>query len=237
MKFALITLMIFFSTRSLAQIHYQDNSIKVTGSATLEFEPDEIHLIVHLKEVKRNDNRISIEKARTELYKLCNQAGVQTSDIDVSNMTFELINRRISYLGKKELDIDKKEIYDIKFTDMAKLLDLIKQLNQDYIERLALGKMTHTNIEKLREEVKIDATKNAFKKAELLAKAVERKIGQVIYIEEIESQAPLENNELRLSNSKSAYQAPYEYDSFKGNVAGLKPLSMRYAIEMICTLK
>ncbi len=236
MKNILIILFVSISISSLAQVNYQENTIQVTGSALLEFEPDEIHLIVHLKEVKKRDKKVSMATARTEFYKLCNNAGVPTSDIAVSNMTFDLINRRISYLGKKELDIDKKEIYDITFTDMTKLLSLIKILNQDYIEQLSLGKISHTKIEQFREEVKIDATKAAYRKAGLLAKAVNLNIGKVVFIEELEDRAMNLGNGLNLSNSKKGYRAGYEYSSFKGKVAGLKQLSLRYAIQMVCTL-
>lgn len=237
MKNILILLCVFISSSSLAQVNYQENTIKVTGSALLEFEPDEIHLIVHLKEVKKRDKQMSMASARTEFYKLCNNAGVANSDIAVSNMTFDLINRRMSYLGKKELDIDQKEIYDIKFTDMTKLLSLIKNLNQDYVDQLSLGKITHTKIEQFREDVKIDATKAAYRKAGLLAKAVDRNLSQVLFIEELENHTMNADNELNLTNSKNTYRAAYEYTSFKGNVAGLKPLSIRYAVQMICSLK
>ena len=216
-----------------AQINYQPQTIKVTGSAEKLVEPNIVHLVVHLKEVRTRNLSIPLLKARAEFMKACTTAGVENKYIKLSNANSKL-EQKLSLWRRNKTEVIQRETYDIKFTDMNKMLRLIEKLDQPFVESLNFGKQTHTDIVRFRKEVKEEAAKAGIEKAKYLAKASGREIGRIIYIEEL-----TDVNNQGLANSYSN-QIRYGKKSYGGHAKvnfGFKPMALHYKVQVICELK
>lgn len=229
----LVWIGVLLSGLAHGQINYQPQTIKVTGIAEKLVEPNEVHLVVYLKEVNERNSQIPLVQARTEFMKICTAAGVAQEAIKLSNANSRL-EKKLSLWRETRTSVIQEETYDIKFTDMNQLLLTIEALDKPFVETLHFGEQTHTEITTFKKEVKQDAAKAAIEKATYLAKASGREIGKIIYLEELE-----EVNAQELVNSY-ANQITYKKESYGGGAKvnfGFKPLALRYKVQVICELK
>lgn len=232
-SYYLVFAFLLTSLFATAQINYQPQTIKVTGTAEKMVEPNEVHLLVHLKEVSERNKQIPLALARTEFMKVCTETGIENKNIKLSNANSRL-QQKLSLWRKARTEVIQRETYDIKFTDMDKLLRCIEKLDKPFVETLNFGEQTHTEITTYRKEVKEAATKAAIEKATYLAKASGQELGMVIYIEEIN-----DINTQGLANSYSN-NIGYKKKSYGGGAKvnfGFKPLALRYKVQVICKLK
>lgn len=77
--------------------------------------------------------------------------------------------------------------YTIKVSSPEKLDKIVNDLNENAVENFNISKTSHSNIEKLRKEVKTKALMAAKFKAEYLAESIGEKIGEALLIQEIEN--------------------------------------------------
>lgn len=224
---------ILFGITTQAQINYKPQTIKVKGSAEKQVEPNEIHLVVDIQEVKERNTRISIQQARTEFFKICDATKVSKDAIDMSYMRSQLMKQKISFWRRKKTELIQREVYDIKFKDMDKMLRFIDQIDKPFVRSIRFGKQTHTEMMAYRKQVKEEATKGALKKARYLSQAAGQEIGKVIFIEEIS------NNYNSLANQRSN-TISYAKKSYGGNAKvnfGFQPIELRYEVLVVCELK
>ncbi len=223
---------IFLSYFAMAQINYQPQTIKVKGSAEKLVEPNEVHLIVNLKEINERNNQLSIVQARDEFLAICNAQLVETENIKLSNANSRL-EQKLSLWRKARTEVVQRESYDVKFTDMEKLLSVIETLDKPFVESIDFGEQTHTKITTYRKDVKEDAAKAAIEKATYLAKASGREIGKVIFIEEVDDRYTGATNQF-------ANKMRYEKEKYGGSAKvnfGFSPIGLRYEVLVICELK
>lgn len=229
----LILLGLLVSFWATAQINYQPQTIKVTGTAEKLVEPNEVHLVVHLKQVKERNKEMSLTEARTELMKVCTAVGIVNENIKLSNANSRL-EKKLRLWRKTKTTVVQRETYDIRFTDMNKLLSCIEKLDEPYVETLNFGEQTHTEIARFRREVKEDATKAAIEKAKYLAVASGQEVGRVVFIEELR-----DVNTPNVANHYSNNIA-YKKGSYGGGAKvnfGFKQLALHYKVLVICELK
>ena len=234
--------LIYAGLTSFAQVDYQNKTLKVTGSAKLLIQPDEIYLIVILTEVNKRDNKMNISQARSEFYKVCNELKVSKENISVSDMRFDAIQQRMNFWKNKVRIFTKQERYEVKFSNLSELERFVKKIEQDYVQNISMGRIAHSKLTDYREEVKMNAIKAAKHKAEYLTKAIEQKVGPAIYIEEITA-SPFRG----LGNSNSSNvnigggrrdETLYIIDGMAKNViSDIKPIELRYEILAIFELK
>lgn len=229
----LIFIGILLSFFAQAQINYQPQTIKVSGIAEKLVEPNEVHLVVYLKEVKERNRSMNLVQARNEFMKICTSAGIASINIKLSNANSRL-EKKLSLWRKAKTSVVQRESYDVKFTDMNKLLACIEKLDESFVENLHFGEQTHTEITKYKREVKEDATKAALEKAGYLAKAAGQEIGKVVFIEEladVNSQSVANSYGNNISYKKASYGGGAKVNF------GFKPLALRYKVQVICELK
>ena len=238
MKNLIVLLFLTVSIPSFAQITYQNKTMKVTGSAKLLIQPDEIYLNLILTEVNKRDKKVNISQARSEFYKACNELQIHKENITVSDMRFDAIKQRMSFWRNKVRVFTKQERYEVKFNNLVELEKFVKRMEQDYVQSISIGKITHSELTNFREQVKMDAMKAAKHKAEYLTKAIGQKVGPAIYIEEV-STSPYMNytnfNRSALSNVSSRYRG--EEIKPQNIRTDMKPIELRYEIMAIFELK
>ena len=229
----LIAICMYSCSLAKAQVNYQPQTIKVTGSAEKLVEPNEVHLIVQLIDLSGKKWNKPIAQGRNSFLEICESSGVKKSNIKLSNASSSL-EQRLSLWRKTATNVRQREVYDIKFTDMDQMLNCIEKLDEPFVESLSFGKQTHTEITRYRKEVKESAAKAAIEKANYLASASGTKLGSVIYIEEL-----IDTHNQGLANQYAGnvrYKKSVSGGGAKVNF-GFKPMVLRYKVEIVCELR
>jgi hypothetical protein len=163
--------------------------IEVTGSAEMEFVPDEIFMTFTLKEyLDASRKKVKLETIKTDFLVLCKTAGIPDSNISISSYSG---NERWDYWWyykrRKDPDFMSSISYTIKVSSPEYLDKIVNDLNENAVENFNIAKTSHSNIEQLRKEVKTKALKAAKYKAEYLAESIGEEIGEALLIQEIEN--------------------------------------------------
>jgi uncharacterized protein len=73
----------------------------------------------------------------------------------------------------------------LKLNKNTNFLNLVEDLNKEFVQSIRVSKTTHSDILKLRKEVKKEAMRAAKEKATYLLESVDEKIGNLVYAEEL----------------------------------------------------
>ena len=175
------------------------NYIEVTGKAEMEIIPDMIYLdiIVSEKDSKNKTSLAEMEKAMiSKLKELEIDVSKDLSLKDVSS----IFKRNI--ISKSDVLLSKEYVLLIhNGTAAGKVVGALEKVD---ISNISIEKVDHSKIEQYRKEVKINATKAAKEKAELLSNAVNQTIGKALYIQELEQnlfQMPMSNRFLAMNKA------------------------------------
>lgn len=160
--------------------------IEVYGNAEREVTPDEIYFTITLKEyLEDSKNKISIDGLERELYNAVRKVGVRDEDfqiMDVASYNYDWYWRdkkreREEFLASKQ--------YRITFKDLNEINRLFAYVDPKGIQSTNIAGYSHSDIEKIRRELKIEALKNAKDKAEYLLDGIKETLGEVIEVQEI----------------------------------------------------
>ena len=176
MKKTVLLLVLFLGTLALGMAQSKENDfleqpyIEVTGTAMMEVVPDEIYVKIILREKD--------QRGKTELEQQEKKLGIDVKkDLAVRNMAG---NRYKLKSGAMKL---RKE-YVLLLHDVNTLDRVFAGLEQMGGVEAEVERVDHSQIEKLRREVKEDAIKVAKEKATGLAAAIGQSIKEAIYIRE-----------------------------------------------------
>jgi uncharacterized protein len=211
--------------------------IEVTGSAEMEIVPDEISMIFTLKEyLDAAKMKVKLESIKNDFLKLCKDAGVADSNISISSYSgsepwdYSWYKKR-----KTEPDFKSSISYAVKVSSPEKLDKIVSGMNENAIDNFYLGKISHSKIEQLRKEVKIQALIATRNKAEYLAESIGEKLGEALLIEEIEnSYGGYYANEY--SNAVSQRAMSYD-DNSNSSKPDFQKIKLRYEMKAEYKLK
>jgi uncharacterized protein YggE len=176
-------IVMLFTTTSFAQETFKGEPfIEVSGTAKIEIDPNEIYLQVRLREFEENKNKISLEKLDKDFLDALKGAGIDKNRLQLSNVGSE-----IGKLGKKDKDAFREKTYVIKLTSGNELEKLLTKLEPVKVYQASITKITHSDIEKLKLDLKVSALKAARTKAETMVKSIGNNIGKPLMIREWES--------------------------------------------------
>jgi uncharacterized protein YggE len=212
------------------------NKIEVMGSSEMELIPDEIYLTFTLKEYLKDNHKIKIENIKTTFLDVCKKAGLNEKDISIENYNGnETYNYYWYYRRKREPNFVASISYQIKVKTMDKIDEIVNEMNPDAVENFYINKVSHSEIEEKRKEVKNKAVIACKTKAEGLLNSIGEKIGNALLIQEIENDmaatpsygfAGMEDN----LYSNSIAKANYEVDNSSINPS-IKSIKLRYVIK------
>lgn len=155
------------------------NYIEVTGKAILEVVPDEIFIRIVLDE-RDNKGKLSVEELEKSLMSVLKKMEIDPKDaLSMRDATSNYKQRKV-----KRPDILTKKEYILRVNDAMLVSDLFAALEEAGISNVAVERTEHSEMEKFRREVKINAIKAAKEKAEALTSAIGQGIGRAIYIYE-----------------------------------------------------
>jgi uncharacterized protein len=165
--------------------------IEVTGSSEMEIEPDEIRLEIGIEEYwkeefeKNSDfkdykTKVPISEVENNLFSDLMNIGITKEKVIVKD-----VGNYWRYRGK---DFLIKKQYEIKFTDLSKATQIINSINTKGIDFIRIAELKNKNITEYRKQVKIEALKAAKTKAQYLLESLEKKLGDIISIVEIDDE-------------------------------------------------
>src|SRR5688572_5366372 len=159
-------------------------TITVNGSAELEVVPDEIYVQVYLKEYdKKGGGKVSIDKIRQDFLTAVRSLGLPDTSISVSGYDANNYNPWWRKKNKKE-DLHASITYQVKLRSTAQVDQLVDKLDDQATQNFYISRTSHSRLEEIRRNLKIQAVKAARDKAQYLADAVNEKVGVAVTIHE-----------------------------------------------------
>lgn len=185
MKKMLLPLLFFFSQVVFSQTGEKNfidqNYIEVNGSAELEVVSDLIYVHIVLKD-KENKNKLSVAELEKQMFLNLEGAGIDLKkDLVVEDFTGNL---KDAWLSKPDMVLIKQ--YQLTLHETSNMQKIFLALQSLGITEVSIERLDHSQIEKYRTEVKVNAIKAAKEKAQALAGAIGQTIGRAIYIQEMD---------------------------------------------------
>lgn len=247
MKKALFTaiaiFMIFVSanaqTSSPLYINPYPKTISVTGSAFIEIIPDEIFVQVDLREYeKKGAGKTDIEKIKAKFLEACKSTGLADSSISV--VSYQGMDRlHWLYKKRKAPDMTASISYQVKFNNTRQIEAFIEKLDDEATQNFFVAKTSHSKIEELRKQLKIQAVKAAKEKAGYLAEAIGEKIGEAVTVTEPSEQTEMPYvNQIYTANTRMLMQANTT-DQPESDAQGIdfRKIKIRFEVNAVFAIK
>lgn len=155
-----------------AQNKYE-SFVDVTGRAEREVTPDEFYLMIVLQE-SDTKGKVSVEQQQKDLLAVLKREGVSASEqLKIANLSSAYFKKRNSLSTVK---------YQLKLGSAAEVGRVWQSLNDAGIPNVSIMKVSHSDLDGIKEEVRKEAILNARTCAETLAGALGQKVGPCFYI-------------------------------------------------------
>ncbi len=156
-----------------AQQEAYPSYIQVYGRAEKEIVPDEFYLSVIIDE-RDSKGKISVESRQREMIAALRKQGVDVEkQLKVANLSSEFFKKNTSVATAK---------YQLKLSSAAEVAKVWQALDALGISDVSIQRVSHSAIDRLKEEVRIEAIRNAQQSARTLAEALGQTIGKCFYI-------------------------------------------------------
>jgi uncharacterized protein YggE len=215
-------------------------TITVTGSSEMEIIPDEIYVVVDLREYqKKGQDKTDIETIKSAFLQKCKEIGLPDSVITIAS--YEGYNN--PWLRKKKkTELYASISYQIKFTKSSDVDKLVDRLDDDATQNFRIAKTSHSRITEFRKQLKIQAVKAAKDKGIYLTEAIGEKLGEAITISEPDEDFTGYYNQLFNQKVVSNYALSQEKlapDSTGDPEAMIdfKRIKLRYEVNVVFALK
>ncbi|HEY9049595.1 MAG TPA: SIMPL domain-containing protein [Ohtaekwangia sp.] len=204
----LFSVFLFISTITFAQEGFKgEHFIEVTGTAKQEIDPNEIYVSVQLKEFEESREKVLLEKLDKEFWEAVKAANIDRKKVELANA-----GSQFGKLGRKEKDAFREKTYQLKLSSGAELENLLAKIEPVKVNQVMITKVTHSDIEKFRLDLKIKALQAAKAKADALVKSIGSEIGKPLMVREFENYYPMANENVMIRGKVS-------FDGAAGDVA------------------
>ena len=168
-----------------AQEYFKEPFIEVTGTAYREIEPNEIYVMIRLKEFEENRQKISLEKLEKDFFDAVKSAGIDRKRVELADAGSDLEKFR-----RKDKEAFREKTFQIKLTSAAELEKFIASLSPVKVDAANVTRLHHTDYEKLKLELKVEALKAARSKAQVLVQSMGVDIGKPLMIRDFDFAQP-----------------------------------------------
>ena len=168
----------FITTIQAQSKNYLDQPIvEVNGRYDSLLTPNEIYIKIIISE-KDNKGKVSVEELERNMIDALKKLSINTEkDLVVSDMS----NNFKSYLLKKTDILTSKE-YQLKVGDAKTVSRVFVSLEALGISNTSIDRVDHSDLEKIKNEIRSKAVENAKQKAWALVKPLNQTIGIAIHI-------------------------------------------------------
>lgn len=217
-----------------------DNTIKqrtinVTGTAELEITPDEIYVNIELREyTKKNGDKVNIETIRNQFLSAVKSMNVADTDVVVQgysgwdgNYWWYQKNK------KKNPDMKAGVTYEVKVKTVDDMDKLVDKLDDEATQNFYISRTSHSNMDSIKKELKIQAVKAAKYKASYLAEALGDEVGDALTINDPNESGdfprPIYNGNVMFKAQAADQSAPMNVD--------FKKIKIQYDVNVVFELK
>ena len=182
MKQILFFLLLASPLGILAQETFKgEHFIEVAGSASQEIEPNEIYMIIRLKEFEENRTKISLEKLDSDFMNALKQAGIDKKRLELADA-----GSQIGKLGRKDKDAFREKTYQLKLTSALELEKFLEKIEPVKVDFADISRVSHSDYEKFKLDLKTKALQAAKMKAQTLLISIGAEIGKPLMIRDWE---------------------------------------------------
>lgn len=161
--------------------------IEVTGTAEMEVEPNEIYLQVMLKEFEENRQKTSLEQLDKNFFSAIKEAGIDRNRVLLADA-----GSTLDRIRRKEKDAFREKTYEIKLTNAKELDNIVNKLEAVKVGSINITKLNHSDLPKIKLDLKVKALQAARSKAEVMIKSIGGDIGKPLMVREWDNSGPLE---------------------------------------------
>lgn len=154
-------------------------NIEVVGTANKEIIPNEIYLSIRLKERMEGREKVTIE-AQEEAMK----NALIVIGIDLKNLSLSDANAGYIKVNWTKKDVIALKEYTLMVENASVVGKVFEQLDALKIDDVNIDRVDHSEMDKFREEVKIEAIKAAKRKADYLLEAIGHETGRAVHVYE-----------------------------------------------------
>jgi uncharacterized protein len=186
MKTLFISIIIFCAHSIMAQTavtkEEQTPYIEVLGSSEKEIVPDEIYVEIVLRERFENKLKVTIEEQEKSLMKALLSIGIRLDRLTLSDA-----NANVVKINWKKNDLINKKEYTLKLSTAQEVGAVYAELDKIEITQANITRVTHSKLDSLKKELRIEAIKNAKEKADYLLKAIGEQTASPLIVKEVEN--------------------------------------------------
>jgi uncharacterized protein len=231
---------LLFSCASNCSKEENPRKISVVGSSEMEIVPNEIYMVFTLKEyLDDTKQKVKLEDIKSNFLALCKTAGVADSNISIAGYSG---NERWDYYSyrrrRTEPDFMASIAYTVKVSSSEKLDAIVAAVNDKALDNFYVSHTSHSDIEKLRREVKTNALKASKDKASYLAKSIGEEVGEALLIQEIDN-GMVSDNSFKNSNGGGIYAnaVSMQMETSSPSAPDFEKIKLRYEVQCEFGLK
>lgn len=147
--------------------------IHVTGRAEKELTPDEFYLQIVINE-RDSKGKISVESQQRDMVAVLRKLGVDVEkQLKMANLSSEFFKKNTSVAMAK---------YQLQLGSSGEVAKVWQALDDLGISNISILKVTHSQLDKYKQEVRLEAMRNARESAQEMAGAIGQTIGKCFYI-------------------------------------------------------
>lgn len=171
--------------------------IQTNGRAEMEITPDEFYLQIVINE-RDSKGKISVESQQRDMVAALKRLGIDVDkQLKVANLSSEFFKKNTSVASAK---------YQLQLGSSAEVGQVWQALSDLGISNVSILKVSHSEIGRYKEQVRIEAVRNARQNAETLAEAIGQRVGKCFYIYDSNSNVmPVMYDNAVLMRSAKAY--------------------------------
>ncbi len=189
--------------------------IEVSGTATINVEPDIFEFRIVLREYMDKNKKVSLDAIEKELLRALNKVNIPDSALRVENIFGYNWNDKKNTTG----DFMAQKSFLLSLDDTKILNNLLEQLDEKAVMSVNISQATSSKITEYRNLARISALKNAKEKAENLLTALDEQLGKVLEIQDLSYEDDRPVAKMAMMESEE-YQSSIEYKmiSIKSNI-------------------
>ena len=212
LQLALALFLVFpLITSAQNEVFKGEHFIEVTGTSQQEIEPNEIFMIIRLREFEENRQKTLLEKLDTDFMNALKEAGIDKKRLELADA-----GSRLNKIGRRDKDAFREKTYQLKLTSAAELEKFLQELESVKVDFVDIVRLHHSDFEKLKIELKIKALQAAKSKAETLLKSIGAEIGKPLMVRDWETDPVQPMREYTANVRMQAEMMPQEQESAIG---------------------
>ncbi|HET9486892.1 MAG TPA: SIMPL domain-containing protein [Chryseosolibacter sp.] len=184
-RLALIPFFLLPLIVSAQEEKFKEHFIEVTGTAYREIEPNEIYVSIRLKEFEENRQKVSLEKLEKDFYNAVKEAGIDRKRVELADAGSDLEKFR-----RKDKEAFREKTFQIKLTSAAELEKFIEKLSPVKVDAVDVTRLHHSDYEKIKLDLKVEALKAAKSKAQTLLQSIGSEIGKPLMVRDFDFVQP-----------------------------------------------